>query len=192
LKWRTSKAQELFLYLLQHSERTVRKGELIDLLWPDFTEERAFPQLYTAIYHTRKVIQPFSKHIGIHNNGDGYRLWTHNISLDIALWESRIQASPQITNENIHEFEKHMEWYTGPYLHSYDYDWAETERHRLEQLWIQTAYNMAKVYEHNDQLENAVKWYVQICEIRPEDEAAQFSLMKTYARIDMGILVHYQ
>src|SRR5699024_10776096 len=41
LKWRTSKAQELFLYLLQHSERTVRKGELIDLLWPDFTEERA-------------------------------------------------------------------------------------------------------------------------------------------------------
>src|SRR5699024_8591922 len=192
LRWRTSKSHELFLYLLQHSDRTIRKAELIELFWPDFDEEKAFPQLYTTIYHIRKIIRPFRQYIGIHNNRDGYRLWTHNIVLDIALWESRVQAASPITIEKIQEFEKHMEKYTGPYLGSHAYEWAESERHRLEQLWIQTAYNMAKTYEDDGQLENAVKWYVKDCTVRPEDEDSQFALMKNYAQLGMGMLVHHQ
>jgi len=191
-QFRTAKAQELFLYLLQHSERTVRKAELIELLWPDFDEERALPQLYTAIYHIRKILQPYREFIGINNNHGGYRLWTNNISMDIVLWESRIKAAPPMTIENIQEYEIYMELYTGAYLGSYDYDWAEAEQHRLEQLWVKTASQMAMVYGQNGQLEKAVDWYVGICTIRPEDEDSQFSLMKAYANQGLGILVNHQ
>lgn len=191
LQFRTAKAKELFLYLLQHSDRKIRKTELLELLWPYFDEERALSQLYTAIYHIRKVLQPFSVYIGIHNSHGGYRLWTHNISLDIVLWENRIKKSIPLSIENIQNYETHMKLYTGPYLGSYDYTWAETEQHRLEQLWIKTAYQMAMVYEENGFLERAVEWYVQICDIRPEDEDSQFKLMQAYAKLGFGVLVSY-
>lgn len=192
LKWRTVKARELFLYLLQSSDRTVQKDELIDLLWPDLDEERAFPQLYTAIYHIRKILQPFDEYISIHNNHGGYRLGTTNVSLDVVLWESRITANSPVSIENIGDYETHMRLYTGPYLGSYDYMWAEGEQHRLELLWLKTASRMASVYEKNGQMENAVEWYVRICTVSPEDEDSQFALMTAYAKLGLGMLVGHQ
>src|SRR5699024_6366971 len=37
IQWRTTRSQELFLYLLHYQNKTIRKSELIELLWPDFT-----------------------------------------------------------------------------------------------------------------------------------------------------------
>ena len=54
LHWRTTRAQEIFIYLLQHRGQLVRKSALIDMLWPEFDMDKAYPQLYTAIYHIRK------------------------------------------------------------------------------------------------------------------------------------------
>lgn len=50
---------------------------------------------------------------------------------------------------------------------------------------------MAMVYEENGFLERAVEWYVQICDIRPEDEDSQFKLMQAYAKLGFGVLVSY-
>lgn len=192
LKWRTSRAQELFLYLLQYSDRTIQKSELVELLWPDFDEKRAFPQLYTAIYHIRKILHPFDEYIGIKNNNGGYRLRTNNISLDVVVWESRIKADFPITIENLQDYEKHMQLYTGAYLVEYDYEWTGGERYRLEELWIRTAYQMANVYAEDNQLEKAVEWYLKICAKRPEDEESQFALMKVYSELGLGMLVSHQ
>src|SRR5690606_16901054 len=41
LRWRTSKAQELFLYLLQYRGRLIRKSALTDLLWPEAEADKA-------------------------------------------------------------------------------------------------------------------------------------------------------
>ncbi|MBU5443637.1 response regulator [Paenibacillus sp. MSJ-34] len=57
IKWRTSKAQELFAYLLHHRDRTIDRSTLIELLWPDFEVSRASQQLYTTIYHIRQTLQ---------------------------------------------------------------------------------------------------------------------------------------
>lgn len=192
LKWRTSKARELFLYLLQNSDRTVQKDELVDLIWPDFDAERAFPQLYTAIYHIRKILEPFDEYISINNYHGGYRLRTSNVSLDVALWESRVTANAPVTIENIKDYEIHMALYSGPYLGSYDYMWAEGEQHRLELLWVKVATRMAVVYEESNQLEKAVEWYVRVCTVRPEDEDSQFALMKAYAELGLGMFVTHQ
>jgi len=44
LRWRTAKAQQLFLYLLKHRDRLVGKSEILEWLWPDIDLSRAFPQ----------------------------------------------------------------------------------------------------------------------------------------------------
>src|SRR5699024_5888801 len=101
-------------------------------------------------------------------------------------------SAPPIHIETVELYEKIMDQYTGLYLGDYDYLWAEAERFRLEQLWIKAAKKIANCYKRNNYLEEAVKWYSKICDLRPDDEQANFSLMKLYAALEYGLLVHHQ
>ncbi|UFJ41731.1 response regulator [Brevibacillus humidisoli] len=116
VRWRTTKAQELFLYLLQHRGQLVRKSALIELLWPEYEPSKAFSQLYTAIYHIRKTMEPFSDYIKISNAMDGYILNLENVILDVDVWEEKIQAGPAITTETIGDYEgfESLQWCPHP------------------------------------------------------------------------------
>src|SRR5699024_6995038 len=67
VQWRTTKAQELFLYLLLHTGKTVRKSELTELLWPEVDFSHDYSQLYTAIYHVRKALHKFKDYFTLKN-----------------------------------------------------------------------------------------------------------------------------
>lgn len=194
IQWRTIKAQELFLYLLLHSEKTVRKSELVELLWPDINQSRAYSQLYTAIYQVRKTLDDhgLSTHLSIKNVAEGYILSIKNTLIDIVEWENKVKTVPPINSKNAADYEVIMDLYTGSYLAGYDYLWAEPERYRLEQLWLRTAYRIASFYNENNDLEKAGSWFVKICDLRPENEIAHFSLMKLYDSIGYGVLVGHQ
>lgn len=192
IPWRTAKAQELFLYLLHYAGKTVRKSELVELLWPEFEQQRGYSQLYTTIYNIRKTLNKFNSHLSIKSVQIGYTLIIQNVLIDIVEWENEITSAPPIHIETVELYEKIMDQYTGLYLGDYDYLWAEAERFRLEQLWIKAAKKIANCYKQNNYLEEAVKWYSKICDLRPDDEQANFSLMKLYAALEYGLLVHHQ
>jgi two-component SAPR family response regulator len=192
LPWRTAKSQELFLYLLHHHGKTIRKSELIELLWTDFQEDRAYSQLYTAIYHIRKTLKTYREHFKIKNTGDGYTLWTNNVSIDLAVWERYIIDTPLIDAKTIQGHEENMKLYKGDYLQECDYIWAEAERYRLAQLWLKTAYRMADFYEAEGNMEKAGEWYAKISAAFPEEEDAHLSLMKLYARQGADVQIDRQ
>lgn len=192
LKWRTAKVQELFLYLLLNVGKTIRKDELSELLWPDFEIDRAHSQLYTAIYHIRKTLNPFRDHFSIKNMNEGYILMGNNIQIDMVEWEHKISSLPPIHSGNIDQYEDAMSLYTGSYLQEHAYAWIEPERYRLEQLWVKTVYQITDHYLQQDNLEYAEAWLVKICTLRPEEESAHFTLMKLYADIGYGMFVHQQ
>ncbi|MEI3611271.1 response regulator [Pseudogracilibacillus sp. SO30301A] len=192
IKWRTAKAREIFLFLLHHSGMMVRKSELVEIHWPDLELERAFSQLYTTVYNIRKTLNAFGNHLTVKSVQDGYILILKNVIVDIVKWEEEITNAPPIHIETIDIYEKIMELYTDAYLNNYDYLWAESIRYRLEQLWVKVANRIGNCYEKNNCLEEAVKWYVKICNLKPEDERANFSLMKMYAKLEYGLLVNYQ
>jgi len=62
----------------------------------------------------------------------------------------------------------------------------------LEQLWLKTANKIAESYVESGRNEKAIDWYVKICNTRPEDENANFTLMKLYAKLGYGLLVNHQ
>lgn len=192
VQWRTAKARELFLYLLLHAKKTVRKSDLVELLWPEADLTNDYSQLYTASYHVRNTLKTFSNHFSLKSNADGYYLSTKNISIDIVDWESSIQSAPPIDIETVAAYEKIMDLYTGPYLQAYDYLWAEPERYRLEILWLKTARQMADCYYQDNDFEKAETWYAEICSLRPEEENAHFSLMKIYDQLGYGLLAIHQ
>src|SRR5690625_2268014 len=131
VKWRTTKAQELFLYLLHHAGKTVRKSILAELLWPDFEQDKAYSQLYTAIYHIRKTLAKYKEYFSIKNIQEGYALIMKNSKIDIVEWENQIKKLPIIDLEVIESYENVMEIYTNAYLEVYDYLISDEHTYKL-------------------------------------------------------------
>ena len=192
IQWRTSKAQELFLYLLQHRGQLVRKSVLIDLLWPEYEQDKVYSQLYTAIYHIRKTLAPYDEHFQIVNSMEGYVLNIDQVLLDVEEWETRLGLASPLSFESIDKYVEIMKLYTGDYLQEYDYWWAESERQRLKDLWLSVSFGIADWYVEHDQLDKATFWYFEICNRHVQEEKAYFALMKIYASMDNDILVNRQ
>ncbi|MFB1052034.1 response regulator [Paraliobacillus sp. JSM ZJ581] len=190
LDWRTKKARELFLYLLHHQDHSIHKAELVERFWP--TNKTAFSQLYTTVYHIRKCLADYSDYIQIENKDDYYKLLLHNTKVDLLAWEEKMARLLPLNNINYEAVEETMRIYKHGYLQAYNYAWAEAERFRLEQLWLDYALAIANWYKDNDGLQNAVSWFHRIVNIRSDHEIAHFSLLKLYSQLNESNLVEKQ
>ncbi|WP_172256290.1 response regulator [Saccharibacillus deserti] len=148
LKWRTSKAQELFAYLLHNRGRIVGRDELFGLLWNGFDSERAAAQLYNTVYTVRAVLKEAGLNISIVKGGpvSGYRLELGQVQLDVRQWEEEAASLPPIGPGTAVRYEAALSRYTGEYLSGHDYAWAESERDRLRRLWLGHARLLEEFY----------------------------------------------
>jgi two-component system, LytTR family, response regulator len=181
ITWRTLRARELFLYLLHNRGRTVSKDELTELLWAEIDQEKAFSQLYTTIYHIRKTLSNFKSYLTLKSVQGGYMLILANTLIDVYEWERRLNSLSAIDEETILQAEESMALYQGGYLEDYGYLWAEAERVRLEQEWIEAAQLLAAYYHDRGNTSKAEDWYRQLCSRHPDDEIANYQLIKLYA-----------
>ena len=182
VQWRTSKSQELFIYLLQNKNRLVEKSAIVDLLWRDYDVEKAYALLYTTVYNTRKQINAYYPNIHLYNRSDGYLLELKNVEIDLVYWEKELAKLAEINEKTINEYERVMTWNEGSYLANVDYIWLEAERHRLDSLWIHTAMKIASYYQEHNQFSDAIEWYQRIPKYLPTLEEAHFNLMQLYEK----------
>ncbi|MBR7794426.1 response regulator [Agaribacter marinus] len=194
ISWRTLKAKELFLYLLHNKEKLVQKSFLIELLWPDLDPEKAYAQLYTAVYHVRNVLKKYPSNFKIINTKEGYTLSTQNITIDIQLWKEKLELAPPMTINSIDRYVEIMDLYKGSYLEEHGYWWAENHQLQLEQVWLDYALKIAYFYWKEQSYQEAKKWFKKVCDSHPENEEAHFILLKIYATTNDSINVerHYQ
>ncbi|WP_339322954.1 response regulator [Paenibacillus sp. FSL W8-0194] len=183
LKWRTNKAQELFAYLLHHRERTVDRGTLIELLWPDFEVSRATQQLYTTIYHIRQTLSKAGLTMIRIIKGEleaGYRLTIGGARVDVEEWEHRLKRLEAIDLTNAEEHEQVLDQFEGNYLGEYEYLWAEYERERIRLLWLQHAENLARFYMDRGKTKAAIHVNLRIQRQLPDREETYLTLMTLY------------
>lgn len=192
LRWRTTRAQELFLYMLQCRGQFIRKSTLVELLWPEYEPNRAYSLLYTVIYHIRKTLEQFEDYFSLTNSVDGYVLNLNNVLLDVEEWENFMMSSLPLKNRTISDYVDMMKLFKDDYLKEYDYWWAESERQRLKMLWLRTSFRMAEWYMSNHQQSKAVEKYLEICHQHPVAEEAHFALMKIFASNKNSLAVHRQ
>ncbi|MFS0724888.1 response regulator [Paenibacillus sp. 1P07SE] len=181
MNWRTSRAQELFLYLIHHRGRLVRKDELARLLWPDFDLKRAYPQLYTTVYHIRKALEPYGDRFKLGSAADGYRLELNRVDLDVERWERQLRELPGLGDGTAARYASLLEAYEGDYLEDHDYWWAEGERHRLSMRWMETGLGLARWYASHGFPDKALTLYHQLSERQPQEEEIHLGLMQLYA-----------
>ncbi|MEK3936501.1 response regulator [Sporosarcina sp. FSL W7-1349] len=190
--WRTSKVQQLFFYFIHYKGRVISKSEIIELLWPDLDIKKAYAQLYTAIYHIRKTVEPISDYFIITSTSEGYLMTLENVELDVDEFERIIHSSVPLSAETIGDYEQALDLYKGEYLADSDYVWAENERHRLQLLWIRTSLQLLNWYDSTKDWEKAMQLGLALCDRMPLEEEAHFTLMKVFAEVGNRVAVHSQ
>ncbi|MFC4598236.1 response regulator [Cohnella hongkongensis] len=196
-KWRTSKAQELFAYLLHHRDRTVGRSDLLELLWPEVEQTKAAQHLYTAIYHIRQTLKACrmdgTVSVRMGELETGYRLDIGAACVDVEIWERRMTELGALDESTAADYERQLEAYTGDYLAPHGYLWAEHEREHLRMLWLHQMNKLAVFYEGSNQREKAVEIRRRIQRRCPEQEDSYFALMKLYDALgdQRGVEVQY-
>ncbi len=181
-KWRTSKSEELFAYLLYHRNKIVHKETLIELLWPDFEYTAGAQQLYSTIYQIRLLLTRIGlEAISINSTSGGYCLYTRNTLIDTEIWENQVNQLGEPSEGNVMEYEMVFFQYTGDYLGDYGYLWKEGEKERLRRLWVDVGLTLSSYYKKTSNTDKVIKIHQKIQHLYPEEEESYFELMKIYA-----------
>ncbi|KAA6449703.1 response regulator [Bacillus swezeyi] len=169
VKWRTSKAREIYAYLLHHQGHVVSKDVLIDLFWTNHDISKASTQLYSAIYQIRILIGrlPFSQ--SIEKTDTGYVLRMADVKVDVVEWEKTLIEAPPITAATINRHMDMLMSYQNHYFMEHGYLWAEPEKTRLAQMWLGKAYELIDFLIHEKNYHQAVDICLQVEKIEPCD-----------------------
>ncbi|WP_368654607.1 response regulator [Ornithinibacillus sp. 4-3] len=192
IPWRTSKSQELFLYLLHHQDEIISKSDLASTFWPKFNEERVYSQLYNTVYHARKALSKWPNHFQILNHGNGYCLTTKQVEVDVFQWEEKFLNLPPLHRETIKDYEEVLRVCKGNYLPGFEYKWLKGWRKKLEQKWLKGAFAITKYFHQTKNTEAMEHWLVEITKRSPLEMSAHLKLMKLYAKLGYGVLVDHQ
>ncbi len=183
LKWRTSKAKELFAYLLNHRDEIIFRDTVLELFWPESDRDRASKQLYTAIYTIRQTLKNYDLdgvQISSPLLNSGYKLLMEHTIVDVEQWLYSLKSLPSLEQATVDEHEQVFQMYTGDYLGDCDYLWAESERERLRRLWLQHAHQLTDFYITNENYPAAIKIQEKVQALCADEEDNYFTLMKLY------------
>ncbi len=195
IKWRTSKAKELFAYMLEHKNEMIYRDTILELFWPESDIDKASKQLYTAIYTIRKTLKNYGVDgvkISSPLLNSGYKLVVENIVVDVEQWLSRLKLLPPIQQTTVDEHEQVFQMYTGDYLGDCDYLWAESERERLRRLWLHHAQQLSEFYIRNESYIAAIKVQEKVQALFSDAEENYFTLMKLYDLLNNTAAVEEQ
>lgn len=177
--WRTSKAKEVFAYLIHHRREPVGKEALIELFWPESELEKGFAQLYAAIYQIRKTLASIGFDMKITSRDQTYILDMQQIKVDVDEFESLDELFDD-SHPDFAPIEKIIELYSGDYLETESYLWAESERERLRVLWLYYTQKMTEILIQKKDYTKALLICQRMQMLNPYSEESYFLLMRIY------------
>lgn len=195
MKWRTSKAKELFTYMLTHRNEIIQRDLILKLFWPEIDMDKASKQLYTVIYTIRQTLENYGLD-GVEISSpllkSGYQLLLKDVEIDVEQWLTQLKSLPPLEWATIRAHEQVFQAYSGNYLGDSDYLWSKSERERLRRLWLYHAQQLSKYYIKNENYFAAVKVQVKVQSFFPDEEESYFILMKLYDLLNNAAAVEEQ
>lgn len=184
VNWRTSKAREVFAYLVHKRGELVRKDVLADLFWPESSVGEAFSQLYSTIYQIRISLKAIEFDVQIISLENNYKLDLNNYLVDVDVWEEGLKKMPLITAENVEAHKELLFLYKGAYFKEENYMWAMNKRSRLRVQWINQMKRVVNYYLSIDSYGEVILLYLYYQKVNPFINESYFELMKLYAQFD--------
>lgn len=189
VKWRTSKARELFIYLVQHSDAIVRKDILVELFWSDIGVDNAYDNLYTCIYQIRKTIEDMGINIKVINATHGYEIEFNDVKYDVIEWKKAIEELDyQLTQDNdlrktLNAYKKVMHYYKGHYLEEESNVWKENMKEQFKVIFLSKSQTIIDLLQESEEYTEALLITLHIQKIYPYLDYSYFTLMQLYSKL---------
>ncbi|MFC3803658.1 response regulator [Cohnella sp. GCM10012308] len=178
----TRKAEELLAYLLCHAGTDVSKWQLTELLWPEMSEERAMPNLHTAIYLLKKMVKENGLPLDILKTTEGYTLEANGEPYDQLTY--RIYASSNASGTlSPEQAEQLRAAYRGPLLDGKPYLWKIGQEQALEKQYTGIVRRLVREDLEQRNWERAVSRLEAYLSIYPVSEEMNDSLVELYASL---------
>lgn len=182
IQWKTTKAQELFAYLIKYSNKAVSKDKILEDIWPDMNPEQTSVWLHTYIYQIRNVLKKVGIKKGLVYENKGYSLISKGIIDDVYKFKKLIKNSKKCERmqDKIEYLKQAISLYKGDYLEGFYNKWIVEEKYYLEEIYISSLEHLAKIYIENKEYKKAVKYLEKMLKKDPLLEKAHEMLIMIY------------
>ncbi|SEN30910.1 Two-component response regulator, SAPR family, consists of REC, wHTH and BTAD domains [Terribacillus saccharophilus] len=192
VQWRTSKAKEVFCYLLHHAEKPVRKDVLIEEFWEEKEPEKAFTQLYSTIYVIRKTFSGSLPSLSLSSANQCYQLHLGDAEVDVMEWSNNLKQLPALSEHTLSSYQGLLREYKGDYFSAEAYIWAESEQRQLKESWYKTAIQVGLFLEAQNLVEDAISLYLRMQTDYPYISHSYIRLMHVYDMAGVSSQVVHQ
>ncbi len=192
LKFRTSKAEELFAYLVDNNGQPIHRNHIMDAFWNDYDGDRALILFNTTLHYLKKAFMQYGFKLNVIHHRGSYSLDMAGIECDAVLFESYAAKLKSITADNASECENTLALYTDAYLAQNDYAWAYQKRLDTRNQFIQMTLMLAKYHIENGNSQKAVGILKDGVKFAPLDKGINLMLLKIFkAKNDFVSVTNY-
>ncbi|MFD1927805.1 response regulator [Sporosarcina siberiensis] len=183
VKWKTSKAKELFAFFIAHHNEYVNRDTIIDLIWPENDYQKAKTQLHTSMSYLRSTLNSLGYPNVIEFLDQNYILKLPNLQCDSIDFIRMINDSPTVHKGNIQDFEQIVEGYHGNFMERNGYEWALLQAQSILQKLVQLLQKMITYYSESNNLDKKQRYLVILLQYNPYSENVLQQLMHHYVQI---------
>ena len=182
-EWRSGRSKEMF-FLLLHFAAPAKKEQVAVELWPELEPTRLNSNFHGTLYRLRRALGPQV----IVQSDEGYQVNPRTpIAYDAREFvEHARYAGRAREGEGEDDWSAHLtaatHLYHGPFLATFDSEWAVIARRQYEQDYVDCLLALARRALRHDGLDEAISLSESVVETDPLNEEAVMVLMRAHAR----------
>jgi DNA-binding SARP family transcriptional activator len=180
-----SRLQSLLAYLALHRGVPQARSRIAYALWPDSTDAQAHTNLRNALFKLRQALPEIETFLVVERQTLCWQpdtLW----SLDIQDFERAITQADQARHAQDQATERQaleeaVKLYRGNLLPGCYEDWLQTERDRLQQIYLEALERLIELLEQAGNYTVAIRMTQRLLRADPLQESTYCRLMCLYA-----------
>lgn len=126
IRWRTSKAEELFAFFVTKLNVEVSKWIVIDTLWPECEPGKVSGKLHTTIYQAKQSLLVANIKFDFSYINGKYKLELPEIFIDAAELEAVTNTRISLSETSVEKYKRVLSLYKGNYLEENGYLWSQS------------------------------------------------------------------
>lgn len=189
-RWKRKQALTLLKCLVTQLDRPVHRERIIECLWPDVDEERAWGRLKVTMYYLREQLRAAGAgDDAVRTVGDAYLLkrdavWVDADQFEKLVAEGRTHQAKGRGDDALRCYDEALFLYRGDYLEQEVFaDWCAEERERLGELYMEVVTRKSDCHAERGEYVEAVQACRKALVHDPCRESFHRALMEHYLNL---------
>ena len=194
VKWRTSKTEVLFAFMLQNLNSEVAKWKITQTLWPECETERQLnTHLYTTVYKVKKTLLSANIKFDFTFINGSYKMELPDAYIDASEFEALTNAKIAFSAMSIEKYKKVLDLYKGNYLEDNEYPWSQNKTEEYSKRYRSLVFELVRYYTTESDYTGAEGILQKALTIIPLDDELNEMLLKLYfmKKDKTSIIAHY-